>query len=162
MPILSVPFQVVGPSPIAENSRIRSNPTFSLFFLIPFSVRANKRLPRRRVQSIVLINVVYSCLEVTGVLHSEHSLLELLIHISAFGVGGEECGVFLVGYVKVLIDLARLTKLQFQHAFLGSVADAGDTAGLYRNSLHSRIERLPGAFSPWMRSDAKEGTRLLV
>jgi len=38
--------------------------------------------------------------------------------------------VFLGGHVKVLIDLARLTKLQFQHAFLGSVADAGDTAGL--------------------------------
>jgi hypothetical protein len=64
----------------------------------------------------------------------------LLIQVGAFGVGGEECGVFLGGHVKVLIDLARLAKLQFQHAFLGSVADAGDTAGLYRNSLHSRIE----------------------
>jgi len=47
---------------------------------------------------------------------------ELLIHVGAFGVGGEECGVFLGGYVKVLIDLARLAKLQFQNAFLGSVA----------------------------------------
>ena len=44
---------------------------------------------------------------------------ELLIDVGAFGVGGEECGVFLGGHVKVLIDLARLTKLQLQHAFLG-------------------------------------------
>jgi hypothetical protein len=60
------------------------------------------------------------------------------------------------GHVKVLIDLARLTKLQFQHAFLGSVADAGDAAGLYRNSLHSRIERFPGALSPWMRMTSRK------
>ncbi len=75
----------------------------------------------------------------------------MLIEVGAFGVSGEECGVFLGGDVKVLIDLARLAKLQFQHTFLGSVAEAGDTAGLYRNSLHSRIERLLGALSPWMR-----------
>ena len=81
---------------------------------------------------------------------------ELLIHVGAFGVGGEECGVFLGGHVKVLTDLARLAKLQFQNAFLGSVADAGDTAGLYRNSLHSRIERLPGALSPWMRMTSRK------
>jgi hypothetical protein len=81
---------------------------------------------------------------------------ELLIHVGAFGVGGEECSVFVGGHVKVLIDLARLTKLQFQDAFLGSVANAGDTAGLYRNSLHSRIERLPGALSPWMRMTSRK------
>ena len=81
---------------------------------------------------------------------------ELLIHVGAFGVGGEECGVFLGGHVKVLIDLAGLAKLRFQNAFLGSVADAGDTAGLYRNSLHSRIERFPGALSPWMRTMSRK------
>ena len=86
---------------------------------------------------------------------------ELLIHVGAFGVGGEERGVFLGGHVKVLIDLFRLAKLQFQHAFLGSVPDAGDTAGLYRNSLHSRIERFPGALS-LDANDVKEGTRPLV
>ena len=48
---------------------------------------------------------------------------ELLIHVGAFGVGGEECGAFLGGHVKVLTDLARLAKLQFQNAFLGNVAD---------------------------------------
>jgi hypothetical protein len=30
-----------------------------------------------------------------------------------------------------------LTKFQFQHPLLGSVADADDTAGLYGESLHS-------------------------
>jgi hypothetical protein len=37
--------------------------------------------------------------------------LEVDVEISAFGVGGEECDVFLAGHVKVLIDLARLAKL---------------------------------------------------
>jgi hypothetical protein len=55
-----------------------------------------------------------------------------------------------------------LKKLQFQHAFLGSVADAGDTAGLYRNSLHSRIERFPWRVLSLDANDVKEGTRPLV
>ncbi len=83
---------------------------------------------------------------------------ELLIEVGAFGVGGEECRVFLGGHVKVLIDLARLAKLQFQHAFLGSAADAGDAAGLHRNSLHSRIERPPGCSLSLDADDFKEGT----
>jgi hypothetical protein len=41
------------------------------------------------------------------------------------------------GHIEVLIDLTRLTKFQFQHPLLGSVADADDTAGLYGESLHS-------------------------
>ncbi len=85
----------------------------------------------------------------------------MLIHVGAFGIGGEECGVFLGGHVKVLIDLARLTKLQFHHAFLGSVADAGDTAGLNRNSLHSN-RALSGRALSLDANDVKEGTRPLV
>lgn len=81
---------------------------------------------------------------------------ELLIEVGAFGVGGEECGVFLGGHVKVLVDLAGLAKLQFQHAFMGSVADAGDAAGLYRDSLHFSIKRLRAALSLGMRWTAKK------
>jgi len=42
---------------------------------------------------------------------------------------------------------------------LESVADARDAAGFQRNSLHSRIERLPNYLSLlWMRMTFKGGT----
>ncbi len=62
---------------------------------------------------------------------------ELLIHVGAFGIRSEECGVFLRGNIEVLIDLSAVSKLQFQHLLLRSIADAGDTAGVYWNSLHA-------------------------
>jgi hypothetical protein len=61
--------------------------------------------------------------------------LELEVEISAFGIGGEEGGVLLSWNIEVLIDLSTFSKLQFQHLLLRSIADAGNTAGVYRNSL---------------------------
>jgi hypothetical protein len=66
--------------------------------------------------------------------------LELEVEISAFGIGGEEGGVLLSGNIEVLIDLSTLSKLQFQHLLLRSIADAGNTAGVYRNSLHTFLD----------------------
>ena len=54
--------------------------------------------------------------------------LELLIEVGAFGFGAEERRVFLVGHIEIPINLAGLTRLQFQHPFLGSVADAGNAS----------------------------------
>jgi hypothetical protein len=66
--------------------------------------------------------------------------LELEVEISTFGIGGEEGGVLLSGNIEVLIDLSTLFKLQFQHLLLRSIADAGNTAGVYRNSLHTFLD----------------------
>jgi hypothetical protein len=62
--------------------------------------------------------------------------LEVEVEISAFGIGGEDGGVLLGGHIEVLIDLSTLSKFQFQHPLFRSIADAGDTAGVYRNSPH--------------------------
>jgi hypothetical protein len=66
--------------------------------------------------------------------------LELEVEISAFGIGGEEGGVLLSGNIEVLIDLSTLSKLQFQHLLLRGIADAGNTGGVYRNSLHTFLD----------------------
>ena len=58
--------------------------------------------------------------------------LEVEVEISAFGICGEESGVLLGGHIEVLIDLSTLSKFQFQHLLLRSIADAGNTAGVYR------------------------------
>jgi hypothetical protein len=63
------------------------------------------------------------------------SRLEVEVEISAFGIGGEEGGVLLGGHIEVLIDLSTLSKFQFQHLPLRSIADAGNTVRVYRNSL---------------------------
>ena len=63
--------------------------------------------------------------------------LELEGEKSAFGISGEEGGVLLSGHIEVLIDLSTLYKFPFQHLLLRSIADAGNTAGIYRNSLHT-------------------------
>lgn len=69
------------------------------------------------------------------------SRLELEVEISAFGIGGEEGGVLLGGHIEVLIDLSALSKFQFQHMLLRSIADAGNTARVYRTRC----------ILPWMR-----------
>ena len=66
--------------------------------------------------------------------------LELEVQISAFGIGGEEGGVLRGGHIEVLIDLSTLSKFQFQHLLLRSIADAGNTARVYRNSLHAFLD----------------------
>jgi hypothetical protein len=66
--------------------------------------------------------------------------LELEVQISAFGIGGEEGGVLRGGHIEVLIDLPTLSKFQFQHLLLRSVADAGNTARVYRSSLHTLLD----------------------
>ena len=66
--------------------------------------------------------------------------LEVKVEISAFGIGGEESGVLLGGHIEVLIDLSTLSKFQFQHPLFRSIADASDTAGVYRNSLHAFLD----------------------
>jgi hypothetical protein len=65
------------------------------------------------------------------------SELELEVEISAFGIGGEEGSVLFGGHIEVLIDLSTLSKFQFQHLLLRSIADAGNAARVYRNSLHT-------------------------
>ncbi len=66
--------------------------------------------------------------------------LELEVEISAFGIGGEEGGVLLSVHIEVLIDLSTLSKFQLQHPLLRSKADAGNTAGIYRNTLHTFLD----------------------
>jgi hypothetical protein len=66
--------------------------------------------------------------------------LEVAVEVSALGIGREEGAVLLGGHIEVLIDLSSLSKFQFQHLLFGSVADAGDTAGIYRNSLHAFLD----------------------
>lgn len=68
--------------------------------------------------------------------------LELEVEISAFGIGGEEGGVLLGEHIEVLIDLSNLSKFQFQHMLLRRIADAGNTARVYRNSLHASWMRM--------------------
>ena len=50
--------------------------------------------------------------------------LELQVQICAFGIGGEEGSVLRGGHIEVLIDLSTLSKFQFQHLLLRSIADA--------------------------------------
>jgi hypothetical protein len=66
--------------------------------------------------------------------------LEVAVEVSALGIGGEESGVLLGGHIEVLIDLSTLSKFQFQHLLFRSIADAGDTAGVYWNSLHAFLD----------------------
>jgi hypothetical protein len=66
--------------------------------------------------------------------------LELEVEISAFGIGGEEGGMLLSRHSEVLIDLSTLSKFQFQHLLLRSIADADNTAGIYGNSLHTFLD----------------------
>jgi hypothetical protein len=66
--------------------------------------------------------------------------LEVEVEISAFGIGGEEGGVLRGGHIEVLIDLSTLSKFQFQHPLFRSIADAGDTAGVYRNAPHGFLD----------------------
>jgi hypothetical protein len=66
--------------------------------------------------------------------------LEVEIEISAFGIGGEESGVLLGGHIDVLIDLSTLSEFEFEHPLFRSIADAGDTAGVYRNSPHDFLD----------------------
>ncbi len=44
------------------------------------------------------------------------------------------------GTSKYLIDLSTLLKFQFQHLLFRGIVDAGDTAGVYRNSLHAFLD----------------------
>jgi hypothetical protein len=53
--------------------------------------------------------------------------LEVEVEISAFGIGGEEGCVLLGRHIEVLINLSALSKFQFQHLLLTSIADASDT-----------------------------------
>ena len=66
--------------------------------------------------------------------------LEVAVEVSALGIGGEEGGVLLGGHIEVLVDLSSLSKFQFQHLLFRSIADAGDAAGVYRNSLHAFLD----------------------
>jgi hypothetical protein len=66
--------------------------------------------------------------------------LELQVQICAFGIGGEEGSVLRGGHIEVLIDLSTLSKFQFQHLLLRSIADAGNTPRVYRNSLHAFLD----------------------
>jgi hypothetical protein len=66
--------------------------------------------------------------------------LEVAVEISAPGIGGEEGGVLLGGHIEVLIDLSTLSKFQFQHLLFRSIADTGDAAGVYGNSLHAFLD----------------------
>ena len=75
--------------------------------------------------------------------------LEVEVEISAFGIGGKEGGMLPSGHIEVLIDLST-SKFQFQHLLLRSIADAGNTAGIYRNSLHTCLDA-DGATKDQMR-----------
>jgi len=66
--------------------------------------------------------------------------LEVAVEVSALRIGGEECAVLLGGHIEVLVDLSTLSKFQFQHLLFRSIADAGDAAGVYRNSLHAFLD----------------------
>jgi hypothetical protein len=44
------------------------------------------------------------------------------------------------GTSKYWIDLSTLSKFQFQHLLLRSIADAGNTARVYRNSVHTLLD----------------------
>ena len=76
--------------------------------------------------------------------------LEVAVEVSALGIGGEEGDVLLGGHIEILIDLSTLSKLQFQHLLLRGIADAGNTGGVYRNSLHTFLD----ADAPYEVSDA--------
>ena len=66
--------------------------------------------------------------------------LEVHVQVSALRIGGEKGDVLRGGHVEVLIDLSTFFKFQFQHLLLRSIANAGDTAGIYRNSLHAFLD----------------------
>jgi hypothetical protein len=69
-------------------------------------------------------------------------LLGLEVHIeeSALGIGGEKGGVFLSRHIEVFVDLSTFSKFHLQHVLFRRVAGAGDTAGVYRNSLHAFLD----------------------
>jgi hypothetical protein len=66
--------------------------------------------------------------------------LEVDIEVCAFGICGEERCVLLCRHIEVLIDLSTLSEFQFQHLLFRSIADAGDTARVNRNALHSFLD----------------------
>ena len=66
--------------------------------------------------------------------------LEVAVEVSALGIGGEEGDVLLGGHIEILIDLSTLSKFQLQHLLFRSIADDGDAAGVYRNSLHAFLD----------------------
>jgi hypothetical protein len=66
--------------------------------------------------------------------------LEVEVEVSALGSGGKEGGVLLGGNIEVLVDLSTFSKFQLQHLLFRRIADAGDTAGIYRNSLHALLD----------------------
>lgn len=68
------------------------------------------------------------------------SRLEVEIEIGALGIGGEKGGVLLSGHIEVFVDLSTLSKFQLQHLLFRRVTDAGDAAGVYRNSLHAFLD----------------------
>jgi hypothetical protein len=66
--------------------------------------------------------------------------LEVEVEVSALGISGEESCVLLRRYIEVLVDLSTFFKFQFQHLLFRRIADAGDTAGVYRNALHAHFD----------------------
>lgn len=66
--------------------------------------------------------------------------LEVEVEVSALGIGSEEGSMLLGGHIEVSIDLSTLSEFQFQHLLLRSIADAGDTVGVDRNSLHAFLD----------------------
>lgn len=66
--------------------------------------------------------------------------LEVEIEVGALGFSGEEGCVLLGRHIEVLIDLSTLSKFELQHLLFWSVADARDTAGVYRNSLQAFLD----------------------
>jgi hypothetical protein len=66
--------------------------------------------------------------------------LEVHVQVSALRIGGDKGGVLCGGHVEVLIDLSTFSKFQFQHLLFRRIAKAGDTAGVYRNSLHAFLD----------------------
>jgi len=66
--------------------------------------------------------------------------LEVEVEVSALGIGRQEGDVLLGGNIEVSIDLSTFSKFQFQHVLFGRIPDAGDTAGVHRNSLHAFLD----------------------
>jgi hypothetical protein len=66
--------------------------------------------------------------------------LEVHVEVCALGIGGEKGGVLRGGHIEVFVDLSTFSKFQLQHLLFRRIADAGDTAGVYWNSLHAFLE----------------------
>jgi hypothetical protein len=81
-------------------------------------------------------------------------LLGLEVHIkeSALGIGGEKGGAFLSRHIEVFVGLSTFSKFLLQHVLFRRVADAGDTAGVYRNST---------CMLSWMRMNLRGSGRKL-